>query len=109
MNDAIHNWIHILGSLSGLERSKKAAVVGSPAPALVRAAATANYGMGKSTVLKQTFLRGNEQELVDLSTLTADQIATVDSLSKAPLDKTARGWVAWANADSSRQMSLTIS
>ncbi len=31
-NDALHNWVHILGSLSGLERSKKAAVVGSPAP-----------------------------------------------------------------------------
>jgi len=41
VNDAVHNWTHILGCLSGLESSKKAAVVGSPAPSLVLAAATA--------------------------------------------------------------------
>ncbi len=35
VNDAIHNWVHILGALTGLKRSKKATVVGSPAPALV--------------------------------------------------------------------------
>ncbi len=69
VNDALHNWVHILGSLSGLERSKKAAVVGSPAPSLVLAAATAAYGMGKSTVLKQTFLRGNGKPMVDLGLL----------------------------------------
>jgi Rhabdovirus nucleocapsid protein len=36
-NPNTHNWIHILGSLGGLERSKKASVVGSPGPALVLA------------------------------------------------------------------------
>jgi hypothetical protein len=104
VNDAVHNWTHILGSLSGLDRSRKASVVGSPAPGLVWAAATAAYGMGKSTVLKQTFLRGNEEELEDLSSLTSDQAATLDILGRAPLEKDARSWVAWANADSSRQI-----
>ncbi len=87
VNDAVHNWTHILGSLSGLDRSRKASVVGSPAPGLVWAAATAAYGIGKSTVLKQTFLRGNEEELEDLSSLTSDQAATLDILGRAPWRK----------------------
>jgi len=101
-NDAVHNWTHILGCLSGLNRSKKAAVVGSPAPALVLAPATAAYGLGKSTVLKQTFLRGQEKEMVDLGLLTTAQAKTIDLLEQAPLDKTAKGWVAWSNSDSAR-------
>jgi len=101
-NDAVHNWTHILGCLSGIERSKKAAVVGSPAPALVLAAATAAYSLGKSTVLKQSFLRGQEKEMVDLGVLTTAQAKTVELLEKSPLDKTAKGWVAWSNSDSAR-------
>jgi hypothetical protein len=50
-------------SLSGLERSKKAAVVGSPTPFLVLTAATAAYELGRSTVLCQMFTREGEEEL----------------------------------------------
>jgi hypothetical protein len=103
-NDAIHNWTHILGCLSGLDRSRKASVVGSPAPALVWAAATSAYGMGKSAVLRQTFLRGKEQPLPNLGDFTMDQVATIEAFTKGPITKDARSWVAWANLDQSRQV-----
>jgi hypothetical protein len=107
VNDAVHNWTHILGCLSGLDRSRKASIVGSPAPALVWAAATAAYGMGKSAVLRQTFLRGSEKELPDLTNFSTDQVATLHAFSKGPLIKNARSWVAWANTDQSRQIVST--
>ena len=100
-NDAIHNWTHILGCLSGLERTKKAAVIGSPAPALVLAAATAAYSMGMSTILKHTSLQGQEKVMVDLGPLTTAQAKSINLLERAPLDKSARGWVACANSESS--------
>ncbi len=103
-NDALHNWVHILGSLSGLERSKKAAVVGSPAPSLVLAAATAAYGMGKSMVLKQAFLRGDETSMVDLSPLGQSQSRTMNLFERAALVKRAKGWVSWVQSDSTREI-----
>jgi hypothetical protein len=81
-NPAIHNWVHILGALCGMERSKKAAIVGSPAPALVLAAATTAYGLGRSTVLRQTFTREDEEKLADLEGLDIPQIQTVGLLQK---------------------------
>jgi hypothetical protein len=49
-NPVVHNWVHILGTLlSGIDRSKKTAIVGSPTPVLMLAAATAAYRMGKSS------------------------------------------------------------
>jgi hypothetical protein len=83
-NDALHNWTHILGSLSGLDRSKKAAVLGSPAPSLVLAAATGASGMGKSTVLKQTFLRGDVVQMPNLGLHTTSQARTMDLMDLAP-------------------------
>ncbi len=103
-NDALHNWVHILGSLSGLERSKKAAVVGSTALSLVLAAATAAYRMGKSTVLKQTFLRGNEKRMVDLGLLGKSQVRTMNLFKWALLEKSAKGWVAWSQSDGAREI-----
>jgi hypothetical protein len=90
--------------LSGLERSKKAALVGSPAPNLGLAAAAAAYGLGRSTVLRKTFAKDGEKELVDLAGLDDNQLQTHSLLSRHLLDKSTKGWTAWIQADYSRDI-----
>jgi Rhabdovirus nucleocapsid protein len=103
-NPAVHNWVHILGALGGMEWSKKAAVVGSPAPALVLAAATTAYGLDQSTDMRQTFTKEDEEELVELDGLDAPQVRTIGLLQKRPIDHTAKGWVAWAWTNTARNI-----
>jgi Rhabdovirus nucleocapsid protein len=103
-NPNTHNWIHILGSLSGLERSKKASVVGNPGPALVFAAATAAYAMGRSTLLKETFIKSGEEALVSLEGLEVPQATTLSLFERRPLDKAPKSWVAWSATDEAREV-----
>ncbi len=62
------------------------------------AAATAAYEMGKSTVLKQTFLRGDETPMGQF------QSCTMNLFQRAPLDKSTKGWVSWVQSDSAREI-----
>jgi hypothetical protein len=60
--------------------------------------------MGKSTVLKQTFLRGDETPMVDLGPLGQSQSCTMNLFKRAPLDKSAKGWMSWVQSDSTREI-----
>jgi hypothetical protein len=103
-NPSIHNWAHTLGSLSGMERSKKAAVVGNPPPNLILAAATAAYGLGRSSVIRQTFETSDAERVAELDGVDEQDDATNLASTSRPLDKSHRGWVTWVQSDEAREI-----